>query len=114
MTLRVRCPSCQAALPEAGRRRMPAVPTSLGQERWTEDDPVHEDRSEQTLDVLGDDEAAVVERGHLLSEVWNYDENNSNIVDVYIRRLRVKLEDDPEKPLHILAVRGIGYKFVGK
>jgi DNA-binding response OmpR family regulator len=56
----------------------------------------------------------VVERGHLLSEVWNYDENNSNIVDVYIRRLRVKLEEDPEKPLHILAVRGIGYKFVGK
>jgi len=56
----------------------------------------------------------VVKREQLLEEVWNDNESNSNIVDVYIRRLRVKLERDAEKPQHIVSVRGIGYKFVGK
>ena len=56
----------------------------------------------------------VVERDRLLSEVWNDSENNSNIVDVYIRRLRLKLEEDADTPLHIISVRGIGYKFLGK
>lgn len=56
----------------------------------------------------------VVNRDQLLAEVWNDNENNSNIVDVYIRRLRVKLEEDADKPQHILSVRGVGYKFVGK
>jgi DNA-binding response OmpR family regulator len=35
-------------------------------------------------------------------------------VDVYIRRLRKKLEEDIIHPQYILSVRGIGYKFVGK
>jgi DNA-binding response OmpR family regulator len=56
----------------------------------------------------------VVKREYLLSEVWNDHESNSNIVDVYIRRLRVKLEVDAENPQHIISVRGSGYKFIGK
>ncbi len=56
----------------------------------------------------------VVKREQLLSEVWNDNDSNSNIVDVYIRRLRVKLEDDPDKPQHIISIRGSGYKFNGK
>jgi DNA-binding response OmpR family regulator len=56
----------------------------------------------------------VVKRDQLLSEVWNDNESNSNIVDVYIRRLRMKLETDVERPQHIVSVRGIGYKFIGK
>ena len=56
----------------------------------------------------------VVKREQVLEDVWNDTESNSNIVDVYIRRLRVKLEVDAEKPRHIVSVRGIGYKFVGK
>ncbi len=56
----------------------------------------------------------VVKREQLLAEVWNDSENNSNIVDVYIRRLRSKLETDAEKPHYIVSVRGSGYKFVGK
>ena len=55
-----------------------------------------------------------VSRDQLLSEVWNDEENNSNIVDVYIRRLRAKLEPDSYRPRHILSMRGIGYKFTGK
>ncbi len=66
------------------------------------------------LRVLMASHGQVVNRDHLLSEVWNENENNSNIVDVYIRRLRMKLEDDADKPQHIMSIRGIGYKFVGK
>ena len=56
----------------------------------------------------------VVNREYLLSEVWNDSESNSNIVDVYIRRLRTKVEEDADKPQHILSIRGVGYKFIGK
>ncbi len=68
----------------------------------------------QVLQVLMASEGQVIDRDQLLSKVWNDSENNSNIVDVYIRRLRLKLEEDANKPLHIIAVRGIGYKFLGK
>jgi len=68
----------------------------------------------QVLRVLMNSSGQVVNRDQLLSEVWNDNENNSNIVDVYIRRLRVKLEIDAENPQHIVAVRGLGYKFIGK
>ena len=55
-----------------------------------------------------------VTRDQLLTEVWNDEENNSNIVDVYIRRLRAKLEPDANKHRHIISMRGVGYKFLGK
>ena len=68
----------------------------------------------QILRVLMDSSGQVVNRDQLLTEVWNDEENNSNIVDVYIRRLRRKLEADVDKPQYIISVRGVGYKFVGK
>ena len=68
----------------------------------------------QVLRTLMSSVGHVVSRDALLSEIWHDDENNSNIVDVYIRRLRVKIENDPYKPQHILSVRGKGYKFSGK
>lgn len=68
----------------------------------------------QVLRVLMNSSGQVVNRDQLLAEVWNDNENNSNIVDVYMRRLRVKLGDDAEKPQHIVSVRGVGYKFIGK
>lgn len=68
----------------------------------------------QVLRLLMAYPGQVVKREQLLAEVWNDSDNNSNIVDVYIRRLRAKLEADAEKPQHIVSVRGIGYKFVGK
>ena len=67
----------------------------------------------QVLRVLMGSPGQVVDRDRLLSEVWNDSENNSNIVDVYIRRLRMKLEEDMNSPLHIISVRGVGYKFSG-
>ncbi len=65
------------------------------------------------LRVLMSASGQVVDRDRLLSEVWNDSESNSNIVDVYIRRLRMKLEKDVNAPLHIISVRGVGYKFSG-
>jgi len=68
----------------------------------------------QVLRMLMVQPGQVVTRESLLSEIWNEDESSSNIVDVYIRRLRRKLEHHADKPEHILSIRGIGYKFVEK
>lgn len=68
----------------------------------------------QVLRVLMASPGQVINRDKLLAEVWNDNENNSNIVDVYVRRLRMKLEDDADSPQHITSVRGIGYKFLGR
>jgi DNA-binding response OmpR family regulator len=68
----------------------------------------------QVLRVLMTSNGQVVNRDQLLDAVWNESDNNSNIVDVYIRRLRVKLGEDAENPQYIISVRGVGYKFVAK
>lgn len=55
----------------------------------------------------------VLSPGQILSKVWGYDyEGESNLVAVYIRRLRAKIEPDAESPRHIVTVRNLGYKFV--
>ena len=66
------------------------------------------------LRVLMNSHGQIVNRERLLSEVWNDSESNSNIVDVYIRRLRIKVEENADNPRHIMSIRGIGYKFIGK
>jgi DNA-binding response OmpR family regulator len=68
----------------------------------------------QVLRVLMASSGQAVDRNQLLASVWNEDLNSSNIVDVYIRRLRRKLEEDVLNPQYIISVRGIGYKFLGK
>ncbi|WRS26896.1 response regulator transcription factor [Oscillospiraceae bacterium MB08-C2-2] len=54
-----------------------------------------------------------LERSSILSHVWgeNYF-GDVKIVDVNIRRLRMKIEDDPSSPRHILTIWGFGYKWV--
>jgi DNA-binding response OmpR family regulator len=56
-----------------------------------------------------------VARDELMQSVWgeNY-VGESNIVDVYIRRLRRKIERDPTNPTIIQSARGVGYKFSSK
>ncbi len=52
-------------------------------------------------------------REQLLERVWGYQFfGGSRTVDVHMRWLREKLEDDPAHPQHLLTVRGVGYKFV--
>lgn len=49
----------------------------------------------------------------ILSRLWDCDENyvDSNTLTVYIRRLRMKIEDDPGEPKRIVTVRRMGYKW---
>ncbi|MGI6359219.1 MAG: response regulator [Bacillota bacterium] len=52
----------------------------------------------------------VFDREHLLKEVWGYDYfGHVRTVDVTVRRLREKVEDDPSQPTYILMKRGVGY-----
>jgi two-component system response regulator VicR len=52
----------------------------------------------------------VLTREHLLQSVWGYDYfGDVRTVDVTIRRLREKVEDDPSQPKYIITRRGIGY-----
>ena len=56
----------------------------------------------------------VLSRDLLLTKVWNYEyvgEREVRTVDVHVRRLRIKLEDDPANPQRIVTVRGVGYRF---
>lgn len=41
----------------------------------------------------------------------DYFESDDNTIMVHISRIRDKIEDDPKKPVHIITVRGVGYKF---
>ena len=54
----------------------------------------------------------VFTREDLMQKVWNYDYfGDMRTVDVTVRRLREKIEDDPGKPALILTKRGVGYYF---
>jgi DNA-binding response OmpR family regulator len=57
-----------------------------------------------------------VSKEDLLERVWGYEaaDTNSNIVELAIRRLRKKLEEDASQPSRLVTVRGIGYKFTPK
>lgn len=54
-----------------------------------------------------------VSRDALIEAVWGYDSDlgNDRTIDVHIRHLRQKLEEDPANPRHLLTVRSVGYKF---
>ena len=53
-------------------------------------------------------------REQLLRDVWGYDFlGDSRTVDVHVRWLRQKIEAEPAKPLRLITVRGVGYRFEG-
>ena len=57
----------------------------------------------------------VFTRELLLQQVWEYDYfGDSRLVDVHIRRLRGKIEDDPRGPRIVQTVRGLGYKIASE
>lgn len=57
----------------------------------------------------------VLTRDKLLEEIWDSagDYVSDNTLTVYIKRLREKIETDPQNPAHIKTVRGLGYKLEG-
>ena len=54
----------------------------------------------------------VLTRSQLLESIWDIAGEfvNDNTLTVYIKRLREKIEDDPQNPTVIKTVRGLGYK----
>ena len=54
----------------------------------------------------------IMTRDMLLEEIWNIsrEDVNDNTLSVYIRRIRNKIEDDPQNPIIIKTMRGLGYK----
>ncbi len=48
----------------------------------------------------------------LLERVWGYDYlGDSRLVDMAVKRLRDKIEEDPARPVYVVTVRGVGYRF---
>jgi DNA-binding response OmpR family regulator len=62
---------------------------------------------------FADHAGMVLSRDQLLERVWGYDYlGDSRLVDAHVRRLRVKVEDQPDEPRLIVTVRGIGYRLL--
>ena len=64
---------------------------------------------------LVNNEGRILSRNQLLESIWDVsgDFVNDNTLTVYIKRLREKIEDDPQNPVIIQTVRGLGYR-IGK
>ena len=77
-------------------------------------DEVHLTKTEfELLCELAANPGKVLSREELLERVWGYDYfGDGRLVDVHVRRLRTKIEDDPAEPRHIVTVRGMGYKLI--
>jgi DNA-binding response OmpR family regulator len=62
---------------------------------------------------FADHAGAVLSRDQLLERVWGYEYlGDSRLVDAHVRRLRLKIEDQPDEPTLILTARGVGYRLV--
>lgn len=54
----------------------------------------------------------VLTRGQLIDRIWGSDYvGDTKTLDVHVKRIRAKIEIDPANPVHLLTVRGLGYKF---
>ncbi|MDI3341635.1 MAG: response regulator transcription factor, partial [Sphaerobacter sp.] len=66
----------------------------------------------QLLALLMQSSMSPVSRSRLIERTWGIEFlHESNRVDVYIRRLREKIEPDPSSPIYVRTVRGVGYLF---
>ena len=76
------------------------------------------DLSQREYDLicfLAAEPGKIFSREKLMEQVWNYEGYVGDVraVDVAVRRLREKLEDDPASPAFIVTKRGMGYYFAG-
>ena len=66
----------------------------------------------ELLEMLLRNAGRVLTRMQLIDRVWGSDYvGDTKTLDVHIKRLRAKIEPDPARPVHIVTVRGLGYKF---
>ncbi len=66
----------------------------------------------ELLGILLENAGRVLTRETLIDRVWGADYvGDTKTLDVHIKRLRAKVEDDPSNPIRIVTIRGLGYKF---
>lgn len=68
----------------------------------------------ELLEVLLRNAGRVLTRGQLIDRVWGSGYiGDSKTLDVHVKRIRAKIEDDPANPVRLVTLRGLGYKFDG-
>ncbi|MBN1188508.1 MAG: response regulator transcription factor [Dehalococcoidales bacterium] len=68
----------------------------------------------ELLSYMARNPGIVFNREQVLEKVWGYDyPGDTRTVDVHIRWLREKIEENPEDPKYLITLRGVGYKFEG-
>jgi two-component system, OmpR family, response regulator RegX3 len=110
-------------------RRAPLVDTVTGADVPVEASGVRVDRARHEVRVDGqlvelppkefellayliEHAGRVLTRGQLIAEIWGSDYvGDTKTLDVHIRRLRSRIEQDPKDPVRIQTVRGVGYRF---
>jgi two-component system response regulator RegX3 len=66
----------------------------------------------ELLQLLLDNAGRVLTRDTLIDRVWGHDYvGDTKTLDVHVKRLRARIEDDPANPRRIVTIRGLGYKF---
>ena len=66
----------------------------------------------ELLTLLLDNAGRVLQRDTLIDRIWGLDYvGDTKTLDVHIKRLRSKVEDDPSNPTRIITIRGLGYKY---
>jgi two-component system alkaline phosphatase synthesis response regulator PhoP len=69
----------------------------------------------EILKLLANNKGNVVTREQLLEKVWGYEYfGETRTIDVHIRHIRQKIEDENNSPQYIETVRGVGYKLIVK
>ena len=82
---------------------------------WRGDEEYDLSRTEfDLLELLVRNQGIVLDHSTIYDRIWGYDfYGDSRTVDVHVRWLRKKIEEDPSHPVRIVTVRGIGYRFEG-
>jgi len=83
-------------------------------EAWVRHEPVTFPPKEfDLLETFLRREGRLLTREFLIDEIWGSDYfGDTKTLDVHVKRIRKKVEADPHQPVHLVTVRGLGYKFV--
>lgn len=116
--LRRTAPPARSAQPTAAESVLRIRDVAIDREEYTvtvHGRPVKLSATEfKLLLYLAERPKKIFSREHLLDAVWGNDVYvEPRTVDVHVRRLRAKIEDDPNEPAYIKTMRGIGYFFEG-
>jgi two-component system response regulator RegX3 len=105
-----------AELPVSESGLLRAGPVAMDLDRHTvsvNGEPIQMPLKEfELLELLIENVNRVLTRGQIIDRVWgsNYF-GDTKTLDVHVKRVRSKIEEDPSRPRHLITVRGLGYKF---